>query len=76
MTRLSPPAQALWDAFNEDEVGVFVDYGDKLAAAIEALTAYCHVTEIRVADGVIEFDQVITCDQLLSIARELKGYDN
>lgn len=33
---LSPAAQAIWDAFNEDEAGVFVDYGDKLAAALGA----------------------------------------
>lgn len=35
-TPLSPAAQAVWDAFNEDEAGVFVDYGDKLAAALRA----------------------------------------
>jgi hypothetical protein len=37
MTELSPQAQAIWEAFNEDEAGVFVDYGDKLAAALRAL---------------------------------------
>ena len=36
MTPLSHEAQAIWDAFNEDEAGVFVDYGDKLAAAFRA----------------------------------------
>jgi hypothetical protein len=36
MTELSPQAQAIWEAFNEDEAGVFVDYGDKLAAALRA----------------------------------------
>jgi O6-methylguanine-DNA--protein-cysteine methyltransferase len=36
MTKLSPAAQTVWEAFNEDEVGVFVDYGDKLAAALRA----------------------------------------
>ena len=36
MTPLSPAAQAIWDAFNEEEAGVFVDYGDKLAAALRA----------------------------------------
>jgi hypothetical protein len=39
MTNLSPAAQAVWDAFNQDEAGVFVDYGDKLAAALRALAA-------------------------------------
>ena len=33
---LSPAAQAIWEAFNEDEAGVFVDYGDKLATALQA----------------------------------------
>jgi hypothetical protein len=37
MTDLSPAAQAVWEAFNLDEAGVFVDYGDKLAAALRAL---------------------------------------
>lgn len=72
MSKLSPLAQAVWDAFNEDEAGVFVDYGEKLAAAIEALTSGCTTMEIRAC----EFGQAITSDQLLSIARELKGYDN
>lgn len=36
MTDLSPAASAVWEAFNEDEAGVFVDYGDKLAAALRA----------------------------------------
>jgi hypothetical protein len=39
MTDLSPAALAIWEAFNEDEAGVFVDYGDKLAAALRALAA-------------------------------------
>jgi len=30
---LSSAAQAIWEAFNQDEPGVFVDYGDCLAAA-------------------------------------------
>ena len=35
-TPLSPAAFAVWEAFNQDEAGVFVDYGDKLAAALRA----------------------------------------
>ena len=34
---LSPAAEAIWEAFNEEEAGVFVDYGNKLAAAFRAL---------------------------------------
>ena len=36
MPELSPAAEAVWEAFNEDEAGVFVDYGEKLAAALRA----------------------------------------
>ena len=41
MIELSPAAQAIWEAVNEDEAGVFVDYGDKLAAALRAAALYC-----------------------------------
>lgn len=41
MADLSPAAQAVWEAFNEDEAGVFVDYGDKLAAALRAAANQC-----------------------------------
>jgi hypothetical protein len=36
MTNLSPAALAVWEAFNEDEPGAFIDYGDCLAAALRA----------------------------------------
>jgi hypothetical protein len=36
MTSLSPAALAVWEAFNSEEPGVFVDYGDCLAAALRA----------------------------------------
>lgn len=36
MTELSSAANAVWEAFNQEEAGVFVDYGDKLAAALRA----------------------------------------
>ena len=36
MTELSPAAIAVWEAFSEEEAGVFVDYGEKLAAALRA----------------------------------------
>jgi hypothetical protein len=40
MTTLSPAALAVWEAFNQDEAGVFVDYGDKLAAALRVAAAH------------------------------------
>lgn len=73
---MTPAAEAVWEAFNEDEPGVFVSYADNLAAAIEAL-----------ADQVVpEVDQVFLSDcnpiicetmaeiraQILAIAKELK----
>ena len=38
MAKLSPAAQAVWDAYNNvyDRVGVFEDYGDAIAAALRA----------------------------------------
>ena len=36
MTNLSPAALAVWEAFNSEEPGVFVDYGDCLATALRA----------------------------------------
>lgn len=47
MTELSPAASAIWEAFNQDNAGVFVDYGDKLAAALRALAV-----RIKNADGI------------------------
>ena len=57
---LSPAAQAIWDAFNEDEAGVFVDYGDKLAAALRALAV-----RIKGADHIRQ--------DVLAIADELES---
>jgi hypothetical protein len=66
---LSPAAQAIWDAFHEDEAGVFVDYGDKLAAAFRAA-----------ADQVLPVDrrsrrQCNIRAEFLAIAAELEGSD-
>ncbi len=57
---LSPAAQAIWEAFNQDEPGVFVDYGDCLAAALRALAA-----RINGADAIRQ--------DILDIAAELEG---
>jgi hypothetical protein len=70
MTELSPAALAVWEAFNREEPGVFVDYGDCLAAALQAA-----------ADQVVPqggpFLMTASEDrvrhQLLAIAAELKG---
>jgi len=60
MAGLSPAAQAVWDAFNEDEAGVFTDYGEKLAAALRAAV-----------DQVLPEQH--TRAELLAIADELDG---
>jgi hypothetical protein len=62
MTDLSPAANAVWEAFNLEEAGVFVDYGDKLAAALRALA-------VRIKADTAD---VIRQD-VLDIADELEG---
>lgn len=57
MPELSPAAESIWEAFNEDEAGVFVDYGEKLGAAFRAAALY------------LDHD----CQQLLAIAAELES---
>lgn len=64
--RLSPAAQAVWKAFNQDEAGVFVDYGDKLAAALRA------AADQVVPESCFESDDAIRV-ALLAIAAELEG---
>ena len=62
MTDLSPAALAVWEAFNSEEPGVFVDYGDCLAAALRAA-----------ADQVVpeRIESFGVRSQLLAIANEL-----
>jgi hypothetical protein len=65
MTKLSPQAQTVWEAFNADEAGVFVDYGEKLAAALRAA-----------ADQVEQKWQGLgheACQEIRAIAAELKA---
>jgi hypothetical protein len=72
MTRLSHEAQAIWDAFNEDEAGVFVDYGDKLAAAFRA--AADQVVPPCSALSESGTKQILIRLDLLAIASELEGH--
>jgi hypothetical protein len=59
---LSPAVSAVWEAFNQDEAGVFVDYGDKLAAALRAAADQLHCAGSPEAG-----------DWILAIAAELDG---
>ena len=76
MTDLSPAALAVWEAFNQDEAGVFVDYGDKLAAALRAVADQLKL-EAPLGDtdadaGVFAAHHAIYT-QLLVIAAELES---
>jgi hypothetical protein len=82
MPELSPAAQAVWEAFNEDEAGVFVDYGEKLAAALEAaadqVVPYFDEPDWGACDRMrcdIELytDHMRKRSQILAIAAELRG---
>ena len=56
MSQLSPDAEAIWEAFNE--AGVFLDYGEALAAAF-----------LTLADQVVPLSR----DRIRAIAAELEG---
>ena len=73
MNNLSPSAQAVWEAFNEEEAGVFVDYGQKLAAALDALADQSEAVHIVTAAGFSEFDVVLRVSDIHAIANELKA---
>lgn len=80
MTRLSPEAQAIWDAFNEDEAGIFVDYGDKLAAAFRAAVDQVVPEPSMIVEGGRTYEEAWTATvhddirrRLLAIADELKA---
>ena len=77
MAELSPAANAVWEAFNQDEAGVFVDYGEKLAAALRAAADQV-VPEPSDSDkemfstSALRLRWVIR-DQFLAIAADLEG---
>jgi hypothetical protein len=73
-TPLSPAAQAVWEAFNLDEAGVFVDYGDKLAAALCA-AAYQVVPPDPLGPGRWDATDEIRAS-ILAIATELSSANN
>ena len=72
MSELSPAAEAVWEAFNKDEAGVFVDYGEKLAAALRAVADQI---ENLYCDGDVEDSPgiVFALRQLMLIANELEA---
>jgi hypothetical protein len=78
-TPLSPAANAVWEAFNQDEAGVFVDYGDKLAAALRAAADQLAQVPIVIGEplrGNAAKDMaVVHVADMLAIAAELEGND-
>jgi hypothetical protein len=77
--QLSPAAEAIWEAYNEDEPGVFVDYADCLAAALRALVKQ-KSKEYLVTEQNLEihyeyqtYIEVVCVDDILCIANELDG---
>ena len=79
MPELSPAALAVWEAFNEDVPGVFIDYGDCLAAALRAAADQVVPTEMDlppIAPDLGHFRQHerrLTRQRLLAIADELEA---
>jgi hypothetical protein len=77
MTNLSPAALAVWEAFNSEEPGVFVDYGDCLAAALRAAVDQVVPDKCPPIEDFNEFDQGYAVahlthrQALLAIAAEL-----
>jgi hypothetical protein len=69
--QLSPAALAIWEAFNEDEAGVFVDYGDKLAAALRAAADQVVPLDPLGPGGWDAMDEIRA--SILAIAAELEG---
>ena len=86
MADLSPAAQAIWDAFNAtaERVGTFEDYGDALAAALQAAADQVVPASQSTdrADGLLRQGDILWDDatasicrrQLLTLATELEAH--
>jgi hypothetical protein len=78
MADLSPAALAVWEAFNSEEPGVFVDYGDCLAAALRAAADRVTpkgaiATTINYGSGANN-ERIVIRSQLLAIAAEFETF--
>ncbi len=77
MTDLSPAALAVWEAFNSEEPGVFVDYGDCLAAALRAAADQVVPEERKECEcftnEAIRLNRMGVRAEFLAIAAELEG---
>lgn len=80
MTKLSPAALAVWEGFNQDEAGVFVDYGDKLATALRAMLDQVAPEHRENYPATLDeryrkLSVFELRNRILSIANELEGHD-
>ena len=77
MTDLSPAALAVWEAFNSEEPGVFVDYGDCLAAALRAAAdqiAPLSYEDVWTDGRILQYEKRDPVrEKLLAIAAELEA---
>ncbi len=78
MNNLSPAALAVWEAFNSEEPGVFVDYGDCVAAALRAAADQVVPEHREHYPNTLDerYRKISAFDlrnQLLAIAAELEG---
>lgn len=73
MADLSPAALVVWEAFNQDEAGVFVDYGDKLATALRAAADQVVPVPRLPYDSCCDVYAAAIRADLLAIAAELEG---
>ena len=72
MTKLSPQAQAVWNAFNDvsERVGAFEDYGDALAAAIRVVAEELQYKLFLPGNDL----NIVESRALFKLADELEGF--
>jgi len=70
MAPLSSAAEAIWEEFNEEKAGVFVDYGEKLAAAIRRLAEEVVLSKYSTSDWEVAH---LIMQEMQAIADELDG---
>jgi hypothetical protein len=69
---LSSAALAVWEAFNSEEPGVFVDYGDCLAAALRTLAEKSGRAFLTIDGEPAQGADYISVADVLAIADELE----
>lgn len=73
---LSPAAEKVWNAFNDvyERTGTFEDFGDALAAALQAVADEVAPVEYELLDGHLQYEKCNPIrEQLLTITEELES---